>query len=326
MRRRDARIRQLERERDERELAIFQQVPRLAEIKALQAELGLDVARLVLRAPTRFRMTFEELQEWGLRLSAERKPLLEQHGIDPHELEVHWDCPACQNTGWLRAEQATPDTVYPPRKCSCLIQEEIDDLYSAAGLTGPLRQQTFERFDLTVYLAEDRGYMGKVLEYCKRFGQRVAEANQPDSLLLMGDAGLGKTFLASAIGNHAVASKRTVVYFTFSEFIDLLRLRKFEEEAEYQEGLQRLLDADLIILDDMGAEKVTDFVGQELFNLINHRINRQLPMVVSTNLTPPEIEESYGQRIYSRLVHGFETIGLRGQDVRRVLRHRRNAL
>lgn len=326
MRRREARIRQLEMERDERELAIFQRVPRLAEIKALQAEIGLDLAKLVLRAPTRFRMGFEELKEWSLRLSAEREALLAEHRIDPHELEVQWDCPACKNTGWIRAEQASPETVHPPKKCSCLIQEEIDELYSAAGLTGPLREQTFDRFDLTVYPAEDRGYMGKVLEFCRRFGQRVADGQEPDSLLLLGDTGLGKTYLASAIGNHAVGAKRTVVYFTFSEFMDLVRLRKFEEESEYREGLQRLLDADLVILDDLGAEKVTDFVGQELFNLINHRINRQLPMVVSTNLTPPEIEESYGQRIYSRLVHGFETIGLRGHDVRRVLRHRRNAL
>lgn len=325
MRRREARVRDLELDRDDRELAIFQRIPRLAEIKVLQSQIGMDVAKLVLRGPTRFRMTFEELQEWSLRLSAERQELLGQHRIDPHELEVHWDCPACKNTGWLPAEQATRDTVYPPKKCQCLIQEEIDELYSAAGLTGPLRAQTFDRFDLTVYPAEDRSYMARVLQYCKRYAQRVAEGNQPDSLLLMGDAGLGKTFMASAIGNHAVAAKRTVVYFTFSEFMDLIRLRKFEEEEEYREGLQRLLEADLIILDDLGAEKVTDFVGQELFNLINHRINRQLPVLVSTNLTPPEIEDVYGQRIYSRLVHGFETIGLRGQDVRRVLRQRRTA-
>lgn len=53
MRRREARIRQLEQERDERERAIFQRIPRLQEIKALQSEIGLDVARLYLRAPTR---------------------------------------------------------------------------------------------------------------------------------------------------------------------------------------------------------------------------------------------------------------------------------
>lgn len=85
-----------------------------------------------------------------------------------------------------------------------------------------------------------------------------------------------------------------------------------------------MLDADLIVLDDLGAEKVTEFVAQELFTIINHRINRMLPMIVSTNLTPAEIEESYGQRIASRLLFGFEALPLRGEDVRRVLRRRRS--
>lgn len=326
MRRREARVRQLELERDQRENGIFRRVPRLGEIQALQSAIGLDVARLVLRAPTQFRMSFEELQDWALRLSSEREALLKEYQIDPHELEVHWDCSACKNTGWLRPEQATPDTVYPPKKCRCLVQEEIDDLYQAAGLTGPLREQTFDKFDLTVYPTDEREYMGKVLTSCKRFARGVADGEQRDSLLLFGDAGLGKTFLASAIGNWAVRAKRTVVYFTFSEFMDLMRLQKFEEDDQYREGVQRLMEADLIILDDLGAEKVTEFVGQELFNIINHRLNRQLPMVISTNLSPPEIEETYDQRIASRLLFGFEAIQLRGKDVRWVLRRRRNAM
>lgn len=324
MKRREARIRQLEQERDEREWALFERFPRLQEIKSLQSEIGLDVARLYLRAPTRFRMTFEELQEWSLRLSAEREALLKQHRIDPQELEVHWDCPTCKNTGWLRPEMATPDTVYPPKKCQCLIQEEIDDLYNAAGLTGPLREQTFASFDLTVYPPDLREYMSQVLDHCRVFAQSVADGKPYDSLLLQGDTGLGKTFLASAVGNFVVAAKRTVVYFTFSEFMDLVRLQKFNEDEEgYREGLQRLLDADLIILDDLGAEKVTDFVAQELFNMINHRLNRQMPMVVSTNLRPDEMLDYYGERIGSRLLFGFEALQLRGQDVRRVLRMRR---
>jgi len=320
--RREARIRQLEQERDEREATIFAAVPRLAEISRLQSEIGLDVARLYLRAQTQFRMTFEELRDWSLRLSAERAELLRQHHIDPAKLEVHWDCPACQNTGWIR-EPATDGTVSPPRKCSCLIQEEIEDLYHAAGLTGPLRSHTFEQFDLSVYPSEDREYMAQVLDYCRRFAQAVTAGRAQDSLLLQGDTGLGKTFLASAIANVAVAAHRTVVYFTFSEFMDLVRMHKLEDGVDSREGIQRLLDADLIVLDDLGAEKVTDFVGQELFNLINQRLNRQLPMVVSTNLQPDEIEDSYGQRIASRLLFGFEALQLRGRDVRMVLRLRR---
>lgn len=319
--RREARIRQLEQERDEREAAIFAAVPRLAEISRLQSEIGLDVARVYLRAPTQFRMTFEELRDWSLRLSAERAELLRRNSIDPSELEVHWDCPACQNTGWIR-EPATDGTVSPPRKCSCLIQEEIEDLYRAAGLTGPLREQTFDHFDLMVYPAEDRDHMARVLADCRRFAQAVAAGDARDSLLLQGETGLGKTFLASAIANVAVAARRTVVYFTFSEFITLVRMQMRDDNPDFREGTQRLLDADLLVLDDLGAEKVTEFVAQELFDLINQRLNRQLPMVVSTNLKPDAIVNAYGRRIASRLLFGLDAIQLRGRDVRKVLRHR----
>lgn len=322
-RRREARIRQLEQERDDRETAVFSQVPRLAEVKELKAEIGLDLARVLLKAPTRFQKSLSELREWSRQLDAEREALLRQHHIDPADLEVKWDCPRCQNTGWLPAQLEGSVMVKPARKCSCLLREEIEDLYRSAGITGPLREQTFDHFDLTVYPPPDRDHMARVVQLCRRFAEKVAEGTQEESLLLTGDVGRGKTFLASAIANVAVAAHRSVVYFTFSEFMDLIRLSKVESDEEYRDGVQRLLDADLIVLDDLGAEKVTEFVAQELFTIINHRLNRQLPMVVSTNLTAAEIEEAYGSRIASRLLYASEFVPLRGEDVRLVLRRRR---
>ncbi|MGE5675379.1 MAG: ATP-binding protein [Mycobacterium leprae] len=323
MKRREARIRQLEQEREQREAAIYARIPRLAEIKELQAEIGVDLARLVLKAKTRFGKSFEELRQWSAALSAERAELLRRNGIDPQELEVHWDCPACKNTGWLAPEIVEGQLVRPARKCDCLVQEEINDLYRGAGLTGLLREQTFADFDLTVYPPEDRKYMAALLETSKEYARRLGTGAQVESLLFVGDVGRGKTFLSSCIANDAVAARRMVVYFTFAEFLDLIRLHRFDDEERYREGIQRLMDADLIVLDDLGAEKVTEFVGQELFNLINNRMNRRMPMVVSTNLTPGEIEDAYGPRIASRLLNGFRVFALKGDDVRKVLKFRR---
>lgn len=323
VRRRQARLRELEQDREAREAAIFAKIPRLSEIKVIQSEIGLDLARMVLKVPTRHGKPFEELQAWALRLSAERSTLMKERGIDPGELEIKWDCEFCKNTGWLPPEQASSDTVHPAQKCHCLIQEEIDDLYRAAGLAGRLREQTFERFDLSVYPSDDRKFMQGVMEYCGKYALGVAAGTEEESLLLMGDVGLGKTYLSSAIANVVVEERKSVVYFTFSDFLDLIRLHKFGDEEQYKQGVQRLLEADLIILDDLGAEKVTEFVGQELFNLINHRMNRRQPMVVSTNLTPDEVESYYGPRIASRMLYGFEALHLRGTDVREVLVQRK---
>jgi len=326
LRRREARIRQLEQERDARERELFARVPELAWIKDVQSEIGLDLARLLLKARTKFGKSFDELKAWSLELSTQRQELLKQHRIDPADLEVRWDCPDCQNTGWLPAQPAGPDTVLPPEKCHCLIQEEFEDLYRASGIVGPLKEQTFAKFDVSVYPAGDRDYMGKLARYCKQFADSVARGEKVESLLLMGDVGRGKTFLSSAIANVAVSARKTVVYLTFSEFLDLVRMHKFDDDQTYQEGVGRLMEADLLILDDLGAEKVTEFVAQELFTIINHRMNRQAPMVASTNLSPAELEETYGTRIASRLLNGFDAVMLKGQDVRKVLRGRRMGL
>lgn len=323
MRQREARIRQLQQERDTRESGMMARIPRLAEIRTIQSEIGLDLARLMLGRPTQFGKSFDELQSWSKELSGEREALLNAHGYSMQDLEVWWDCPFCQNTGWLPAEVTEKGTVLPQQKCQCLRREELEDLYRFAGLTGPLREQTFERFDLTVYPPEDRRYMESVARFCKEFAAGVVRGSQEESLLLVGNVGLGKTYLASAVGNAVLEAGKTVVYLTFSEFLDLIRLHKFDDQEAYMAGLQRLYDADLIILDDLGAEKVTEFAAQELFSLINARMNRRRPMVVSSNLEPESFEETYGARIASRLLNGFEVCPLRGEDVRRVLRHRR---
>jgi DNA replication protein DnaC len=323
MRQREARIRQLQQERDARESAMMGRLPRLAEIRTIQAEIGMDLARLMLGRPTQLGNSIDDLHARSKELTEERESLLKRHGFNLNDLEVWWDCPDCQNTGWLPAVVMPEGTVLPQEKCSCLRREEMEDLVQFAGLTGPLREQTFVRFDLSVYPLEDRRYTEQVLRYCEEFAERVVRGAQEESLLLVGDVGRGKTFLASAIGNVALEAGRTVVYVTFGEFLDLIRLHKFDDQEAYMAGIQRLYDADLIILDDLGAEKATDFAIQELFTLINTRMNRRRPMVVSSNLKPEEFQETYGDRISSRLLNGFEVLGLRGHDVREVLKFRR---
>ncbi len=322
-RRREAGLRQRIQERDERETQILTRIPRIAEIKQLQTEIGLDVARLFLKGQTRFGKNFDELRNWSQELRTEQLKLLKKHNVDSTELEVRYDCSSCKDSGWIETPPSADGMIIPPVKCHCLRQEEIDDLYRASGLTGPMRQQRFEAFDLSVYPAEDRTYMKRIALLCKEFADRVASRIPQDSLLLTGDVGRGKTFLSSAIANVVFGAKGSVVYFTFSEFIELVRLYKFSDENQFSQGIQRLMDADLIVMDDLGAEKVTDFVGQELFTIINHRMNRQLPMVISTNLEPTEIQDEYGPRTASRLLNGFDVLMLRGDDVRRVLRKRR---
>lgn len=321
--RREARIRQLIQERDAREEAIFGRAPRLREIKLLLAEIGLDMARLTLRRATRFGKDAEELGDWARTLIGERNALLASLGLSVQDLDVQWDCDACENTGWLPVEQVDEERVRPQQKCHCLLQEEIDDLYRVSGLAHPMRQHTFDVFDLTVYPAEIRGYMEGVRAECEQFAYDVADGKPVQNLLLVGGVGRGKTFLSSCIANRVLQAKRTVVYLTFLEFLDLTKRVTFDAQDDEIDGVARLLEADLLVLDDLGAEKVSEFVAQELFKVINARVNRGAPMVISTNLDPETLQATYSERIYSRLAGTSVSFMLRGDDIRLILRKRR---
>lgn len=273
--------------------------------------MALDFARLAASLPTRSGLDGEGLERRSAQLDEEWGTLFREGQIPPEYLEVWWDCPRCRDSGWLHADE----------KCNCLLQAEIDTLYHLSGLPPELLRQTFETFRVDLYPAEARPYMEQVLADCREFARRVARGLEVENLVFLGGVGLGKTFLSSAIANTVLQAGRTVVYVTLSDLFDLIRRCKFD--LDDAEGLSMLREADLLILDDLGGEKVSDFSLQELFTLINHRINHRRPLVVSTNLSPKALEEVYTARIFSRLMGSARLIKLEGDDIRLVLKRSR---
>lgn len=333
--RREARIQQLQTERDLRQLALFERIPELREIHELQARIAVEMGRAVLHHRRQFPdKSPAELAEWGRELSARFQTVLREHGVDPRELEVWWDCPHCRNTGWITPDPAAVaglDLVPPARKCECLLQEEAEDLYKVSGLRGPHRRFDFAHFDLTLWPDHPgpdtggvtyREYMAGVRDRCIEFARMVAEGGSPKSICLMGDVGRGKTFLACAIANYLLEHRRTVLYITFNEFVDFARRSKFEGN-DYQEWRQFWQEASLCVLDDVGAEHATPFVIQELYSLLNTRMMDEKPFIFVTNVTNPlDLEQVYTARIASRVLLGATWIKVLGPDLRGVLKAR----
>ena len=77
-----------------------------------------------------------------------------------------------------------------------------------------------------------------------------------------------------------------------------------------------LINCDLLIIDDLGAEQVTDFTNNELFNLINTKLLKNKKMLISTNLTLHQISKLYSDRLYSRLAGNFTNFTFYGDDLR----------
>ncbi|HWI62911.1 MAG TPA: hypothetical protein VNT75_13780, partial [Symbiobacteriaceae bacterium] len=141
VRRREERRKLREAERQERERAIFERLPRIAEIEAEQRQIVAAMARAVLTRG----MNVSDLQKVGQALAAERTRLLTAAGLSLEDLDLYYDCPLCKDTGWIEPKwEPGQETVEQARKCECLRREEIDDLFRAAGIGGPLRHMNFD--------------------------------------------------------------------------------------------------------------------------------------------------------------------------------------
>lgn len=133
------------------------------------------------------------------------------------------------------------------------------------------------------------------------------------NLLFYGNPGSGKTYLSYCIAKAVLDMGFLVIYKTSDELIKNLREIRFNNDS----GLESLLlECDLLIVDDLGAEHLNEFSVTELFNIINKRILTNKKMLISTNLTLPGITKQYSERIASRLIGEFKLCKFYSEDIR----------
>jgi DNA replication protein DnaC len=119
-----------------------------------------------------------------------------------------------------------------------------------------------------------------------------------------GDIGTGKTTLAMLISRLALESGRSVAIYSLPKLLSRIRQTYDAEigEQSYSQFFERLASVDLLHLDDLGVEKQTEWVLEQLYALINERYERQSSLIVTSNLEDDELEKQLGTRVVSRLV------------------------
>jgi DNA replication protein DnaC len=155
-----------------------------------------------------------------------------------------------------------------------------------------------------------------VKEFVEGIDERLTEG---EGLWLMGDVGTGKTSLAMLVSKAAVEAGHTVAIYSLPRLLSRIR-RTYDAEAgeqSYLEFFERLTEVDLLHIDDLGAEKRSDWVLEQLYAIVNERYETQRSVVVTTNLAQEALEEQIGPRTVSRLVEICnDPLPLFGDDMR----------
>lgn len=299
-----------EAEAEARKKELIEKIPELAGIYAGISAVIPKLLQLGVKGGDDYEAGSNALHEEHERLINRKKELLRRNGYDEDYDLPQYTCKLCRDTGMADG-----------RVCRCVKQARARHAYYASGLGKALENQSFDTFDLSYCRGTVRGVpvrklMGDLAAYCRSYAEGFAPG--AENLLFTGGSGLGKTHMASAIGKVVIDKGYSVVYEGAKELVDAYEAEHFGRSADVDVG--RFTSCDLLIIDDLGTEFVTQFSLSVLFSVLNHRIINGLSTIVTTNLGFDDIKSVYKERICSRFIGDYKTLVFCGDDVREIKR------
>ena len=287
-----------------RELRI--KIPELAKIDKELSLVGLEIFSASISGGD-YQAKIAEIKEKNLELQEKRAELLLANGYPADYSDVKYECEKCGDTGFV-----------DNKMCSCMKEALTLAGIENSGFGSLIDNQRFDNFSLDYYaknvqqaeiMKRNRDFL---IHYADCFDPKVSQ-----SILMMGGTGLGKTHLSSALARRVIEKGNDVFYTGAIDLFSQFEIQRFKSYSnEPNELVERYFECDLLIIDDLGTEMINQFSVSTLYNLLNDRLSRRKPTVVSTNLSKEEIQKKYTDRITSRMLGEFQVLFFVGTDVR----------
>ena len=289
-----------------RQNRIYSRIPEIADIDQRLRMQMVELVGATIKKGAELTSAVSALEKESLELQARKAELLVENGYEMTYLDDIFSCPVCRDTGYVGGKM-----------CSCLKALYNAELTRELSSLLKNNDECFERFDLSLY-GDARESMEIVFDTCREYALSFSERSM--NLLFQGGTGLGKTFLSACIARVVAENGHSVCYDTASAALEAFETKKFARDAEVAEKaatrVERMLDCELMILDDLGTEMPTPMAVSALYTLINTRLVSGKKTIISTNLEDTELSRRYNPQICSRLDGEFTKLPFFGTDIR----------
>lgn len=220
--------------------------------------------------------------------------------------EEQISCHLCEDKGVV----VKNDIAY---RCKCLLNKKFSHNFQQSNINGILKYHTFENFDFnyypskfctetnTTYFKAAQKVYNAALNFCKKIEK--GNFNQK-GLFFCGSVGSGKTFLASCIANRLLSNSIEVLFAVVPDLLDTIKATYDDNTALNEREINVLNKAKnipILILDDLGAHNYTNWARNKIFSIINHRVNYNLPTIITSNEELETLELYLGERTTSRI-------------------------
>ncbi len=297
--------------------------PRLLEIEEELSKNSIQALKTILLSNVKEKeKLLSNLKKQNSHLIKEKNEFIKKISKENNYLNPHFECKLCKDTGYITKNSET-------KMCSCLKQKIFDIAYNKSNM-GNLERENFSNFNIRTFSDKSdkekykseispRENMKIIREKAELF---ISNFDNPEekNLIFIGNTGVGKTFLTNCIANEVLKLGKTVLYQTAPVMFDQINNAKFGKENSKFDLYENILNVDLLIIDDLGTEKITDTKITELFTIINTRLLNQnhkiTKTIISTNYNVDELFKTYTTRIGSRLAGNYRFLRFFGDDLR----------
>ena len=274
---------------------VLKKIPEYGLLESRLALTASKIAPAILAHDQNITELIENLRRENINIQQNMKALLEGSGLPADYLDPIYSCPVCNDRGCADGKW-----------CGCFMKlvyaAAAKDMNEQAAMT----LSRFVDFNLNLYsdspcpdnpAVSQKTAMTEVFTQCFKFAENFDGSE--NGILMMGATGLGKTHLSLSIANRVIERGYSVIYGSVPELLRTLNNEQFGRSGG--DTMSLLTGCDLLVLDDLGAENSSDYNLSQVYEIINARVNRRLPMIVSTNFSIRELPDRYSDRICSRL-------------------------